>query len=463
MNPPPVDTAPPTTDPVRTEAGHFACVDPKPVLDFEGNPTNLLQCERGMLQRVERASCPSRIPEQHEAARDAGAARTDGGADTPSGYPAECEQDSDCRVRAYGYCSEDEYGYPACGYGCTVDEDCGEGGACLCEDPVGRCVSAACNTDADCTNDAKCTAIFDWDCSYNVVVRGFECQRAADACGGPGDCEGENAACLRAGDTDGAGRMCEVPNFDCGRPFVVAGAARTAPAQVGSWARKAIAPRLPEDASVRTRLAAHWTQVGLMEHASIAAFARFSLQLLSLGAGAELVEQSNRALGDELAHAEIAFALASAYSGVSVGPGCLSLANALEHESPESILELVVLEGCIGETVAALEAREAAVHCADPVVRAVLERIADDETRHAALAWRTLRWAIATDPSCLSSIEAAFETGLARLDSDPDTTEDLARHGVLSAMLRSELQARLREVLRAGVRALRTSSERRAA
>jgi hypothetical protein len=247
------------------------------------------------------------------------------------------------------------------------------------------------------------------------------------------------------------------------KPFVVAGAACAAPARVGTWSRTVLEPRLPEDASVRTRLAAHWTQVGLMEHASIAAFARRSLQLLSLGAPAELVEQSNRALGDELAHADIAFALASAYSGVSVGPGCLSLANALEHESPEKILELVVLEGCIGETVAALEAREAAMHCADPVVRAALERIADDETRHAALAWRTLRWAVASVPSCFLGIDTAFEAGLARLDTNPDTTEDLARHGVLSATLRSELQARIREVLRAGVRALRASAERRAA
>jgi len=58
-----------------------------------------------------------------------------------------------------------------------------------------------------------------------------------------------------------------------------------------------------------------------LEHASIAAFARFSLQLLSLGAPAGLIDDCTRALGDETAHARLCFQLASAYAGRAIGSG----------------------------------------------------------------------------------------------------------------------------------------------
>src|SRR5690606_23842857 len=107
---------------------------------------------------------------------------------------------------------------------------------------------------------------------------------------------------------------------------------------------------LPSDENLRTKLAAHFTHMGLMENASVAAFARFTLQLLSLGAPAALIEASNQALIDETRHARKCFALASAYAGDAVGPGALPLEGALENTNWEAILEATVLEGCIGET-----------------------------------------------------------------------------------------------------------------
>src|SRR5262249_47912418 len=46
------------------------------------------------------------------------------------------------------------------------------------------------------------------------------------------------------------------------------------------------------------------------------------------------------------------------------------------------------------ETVAALAASRALAGCSDASVSRVLRRIARDETRHAALAWRTIAWAV---------------------------------------------------------------------
>jgi hypothetical protein len=50
------------------------------------------------------------------------------------------------------------------------------------------------------------------------------------------------------------------------------------------------------------------------------------------------------------------------------------------------------VEGCVRETYGALLAAYQARAARDPVVRAVMKRIARDETRHAALSWDVGRW-----------------------------------------------------------------------
>jgi hypothetical protein len=77
----------------------------------------------------------------------------------------------------------------------------------------------------------------------------------------------------------------------------------------------------------RATQAEHWTKLGQMEHASIAAFARLQLQLLALGAPPDLVQACNQALIDETAHTRLCFGLASAYAGRGIGPGPLDVSN----------------------------------------------------------------------------------------------------------------------------------------
>jgi hypothetical protein len=166
------------------------------------------------------------------------------------------------------------------------------------------------------------------------------------------------------------------------------------------WLADAIeTPRLDHlTAAERGELAAHWARMGQMEHASIAAFARFSLQLLGLGAPAELIESCNRALADETAHAKLCFRLASCYAGRALGPGPLDVADSLVATTLGEVLDLVIVEGCFGETRAALEALEAADLASDPVIRAAYTRIGSDEQRHAELAFRFVGWALERDP-----------------------------------------------------------------
>ena len=153
------------------------------------------------------------------------------------------------------------------------------------------------------------------------------------------------------------------------------------------------------DATTRQALAAHWAEMALMEHASVAAFSRFVLELLSLGAPSELVFDAQRALGDEIAHAELCFGLASAYAGTRVAPGPLSLDGALAPRSRVQIGLNAFLEACLGEAQAVAEARSALEQSRDPEVRRVLSRIVGDEARHAELGFRFVQWLLENVPA----------------------------------------------------------------
>lgn len=223
------------------------------------------------------------------------------------------------------------------------------------------------------------------------------------------------------------------------------------------WFDATLAPDIRELTPVqRAQLAAHWARLGQMEHASIAAFARFNLQLLSLGAPSELVDACNRALADETAHARSCFALASAYGGLAIGPARLDIDRCIEATSLVEVAKLVLREGCLGETVASLEALAAADVASDPAVKQALSRIASDELEHARLAFEFLRWALAQ-----SSVEERHELAchaaqrLADFESEARSGEHargddrLAAHGLLGGeALRTIHLAAARDVAR---------------
>ena len=144
----------------------------------------------------------------------------------------------------------------------------------------------------------------------------------------------------------------------------------------------------------REELARAWLATAALEHASIASFARFALDLMALGAPPHLVAGAHAAAEDEIVHARIAFAIASAYAGRELGPGALAFDGQRAPLDLTTFARETFVDGCIGETIAAIEAREASRGADDPSVRSAHRRIARDEERHAELAWRTLAWAV---------------------------------------------------------------------
>ena len=342
---------------------------------------------------------------------------------------------------------------------CRSDSDCNPNELCVCDGQINHCVSGNCHTDAECGEGFLCISTFD-------AIKGptpFECQTPDDECtascaaydttgpnGTPQHMLGTCTLTLR--DDGTAHRACAYtskPQPVCGRPFLVEGTALMAEAvRRADWAKPVHAAPHFESVTpeLRGALAVSWRDAALMEHASIAAFARFSLELLALGAPADLVRDAAHAMADEQRHAELCFALAGAYAGVPLGPGALDVRSCLKDVSLASVLVTTFLEGCLGETIAAVEARERARQVRDAALEATLSRIAEDESRHAALAWRFVKWALAENATGLEdALFAALETERQRLvTSEPlprGVSDELAlAHGLLSPAERARLR-----------------------
>lgn len=410
--------------PVR---GLMACL-PDEDLGYPGS--GVVRCQGGFLHREQALEC------QPELLR----------VGSP-GYPerappsSSCFVDADCRQLPNGYCVLRGERL-LCAYGCRQDADCAEHQLCLCtENLAGTCVAADCRTDADCAPGALCTGPRDLN---GLVPRPeeipvhFACQSPRDECAG--DCF--SGPCHYRPELER--RVCGGPGAVPGRPFLIAGQARTAAVTGGhGWlAAPASAPHAsaPHAADLalspeqRARLVAYWLRAAQLEHASVAAFARFSLQLLSLGAPARLLEASAQAQQDEIRHAQAAFAVASHFSGGPLGPGPLALAGL---ECGEPFADIVVgtfIEGCVGETIAALEAAEALAGAEHPLVRAALAEVAHDEARHAELAWSFLAWASERSAgSLLPALRAACAAARLEATSDDGAGEQLTSFGVLGS------------------------------
>ena len=194
---------------------------------------------------------------------------------------------------------------------------------------------------------------------------------------------------------------------------------------------------------VREQIVQRWTHIAQMEHASVASFSRFSLDLMAFGAPPELLEASHQAAIDEIHHARIAFALVSRISGSSLGPGPLPLEGVSVSSTMSEMVEATIVEGCVGESLAALEAIRAQELASVPAFVEASKIIARDEATHAELAWKTVGWALSLEPSLVSSASQVFEQCFeSPLDPRVGLEElDLSDFGLLNSAQRAQLRS----------------------
>lgn len=425
-----------TTEASGGAQGGFSCTNP---WDHGG----FVSCEEGYTHRERVAACENELP------------RPDRIFEKTDESPGSCEYDSDCEGELE-YCrvgSAMGLALAYCVSGCLTDSDCSEGQICACgSGPVGSCVAAECQSDADCAMDMRCSSWKTYNgCSTTLT---YSCQTEDDSCLSHLYCSGDEECRVEDGK-----RACHPQEITCqeGRPFLIAGQLRRAPVQGRSdWQENLRVAVGHLDEPSRSAVGAHFLRAAQMEHASIAAFARFSLQLLSLGAPASLIESTTRAMEDETRHARLCFGMASVYLGREVGPGPLSIEGALSDQSLENIVRTAIIEGCVGETLAALELARAAEIAQEEGVAHMLADISSDEARHAELAFRFVAWVITMHPQLASLVAEELaqvralaqgvgtEGGRASKD-EPDPARrslDLARFGVFPAAEKK----RLREV-----------------
>lgn len=426
----------------------------------------IIECPDGRINRVGGGTFDPTNP----------AAACDGTEDTLN-----CTTDADCTQGEYGKCTHrswtDDFGgttTTACGctYSCATDSDCDEGSVCV---PPGvfpnsgeapSCRVSTCTSNADCEGCAECgLGAYDDGCGYTTTI---QCRTAADTCMSDADCADFEFCFPDSGGT----WICQGHNCDIGRPLLVDAVARTAtPRRRADWAdvsglEQLLSDRLEDsDDSELAALAGHWAKIAALEHASIASFARFGMQLMALGAPPELLRASKQAALDEVAHARLAYGLASVYGSAPIGPGQLNLRGVVNTASWREVVGGLIEEACVGETLGVAEAIAAAEEARVPALRAVLERIAADEQRHAELAWRSLAWLLrgadeAQRAWALSLLERTIAAvGVVRASSD-----DLHRpaDGVLGAARRAQVHRAARsQVLAPLARALRLARSRR--
>ena len=215
-------------------------------------------------------------------------------------------------------------------------------------------------------------------------------------------------------------------------------------------------------------IAMEFSDQGEGEHASVASFARHTLQLLSMGAPGSLLTGSQKAALDEIKHAKMCYSIAETFLGDTIQPSTLDVDGSVRAQSKEEVIQSVINEGCIGETISAVRAQVGSQYAKQPILKGILETIAADETNHAQLAWNTVEWAIERFPELRDVTEETFRARLDRpmetlnsfptgnfydcdqdsalhdhgllLDEDQIKTENLGIKNVIGPVVENELQ-----------------------
>lgn len=265
-------------------------------------------------------------------------------------------------------------------------------------------------------------------------------------------------------------------NHSKGRVLRINGKNRTAPLRHGEgWAGDAL--NLDSEIAAlalveRRAIGEAWLVAARMEHASIAAFSRLALRLISLGAPPTLIERTHAAAMDEILHARICFRVASSFLQEKYEPSHFADAVApfRDGDTVSRLFRGSILDGALAEGVAAELARSAAEGVAAPELRRVLTLIATDEAKHAALGWDIALFCVEQ-----SDLEFVMSEVLAEVRTPPETSlsdelvrgvqpQILSRYGVwtpeltdnANRVVRKELETKLSTLIQRARFARRT-------
>jgi len=192
----------------------------------------------------------------------------------------------------------------------------------------------------------------------------------------------------------------------------------------------------------------YFASMAHLEAASVHAFRAMARELRAHGAPRGLIAQARRAARDEIRHARLTRAMAKAHGGAAAPVKVTAPAS----RSLEAMAVENAVEGCVRETFGALLASWQARAAGDRHVRAMMASIAEDEARHADLAWALDAWTRtkldrAARHRVLDARRAAVADLARELDEQPTSAELVAEVGLPDAdRARQFLDAATREL-----------------
>ncbi len=176
-----------------------------------------------------------------------------------------------------------------------------------------------------------------------------------------------------------------------GRPIRVRG-------KVRPGGRLRVSRRRGAPSEVHFARAVLWARDARLEAASVTAFLRLADALDAVQAPAELVLRARRAAEEERDHATRCTHLASRFAGATFEVEIPEAPrDPFESDRTRALTELALdslVDGCLGEGLAARGAADAIGDTTDAELRDTLAVIARDEASHAELSWDVLRFAI---------------------------------------------------------------------
>ncbi|MBA2319533.1 MAG: hypothetical protein H0V89_00120 [Deltaproteobacteria bacterium] len=155
-------------------------------------------------------------------------------------------------------------------------------------------------------------------------------------------------------------------------------------------------------------LGAYFAGAWLSETTSVQAFLALAAELERLGAPETLVARARTSALDEIVHARLIAGFA-AEQGATLGHAVF---RRIPDRDPLSLAIENAVEGCVRETFAAFVASHQSCAAA-PEYRAAYRVIAEDEVRHAELAWAIDGWLLSQlDLAGRQQVEAAREAAV---------------------------------------------------
>ncbi len=143
-----------------------------------------------------------------------------------------------------------------------------------------------------------------------------------------------------------------------------------------------------------------WRENGRTEHASVAAFAKLTMDLVALGAPEALLRVAQEDAHDEIRHARACFSLARDMDGMDQSPGPFPQPRGFSFGTRFRSIRLArlavesLIDGALHEGLSAAVISKLATQTTVPVIASTLRGLAADEGRHAAHGWDVVEWCL---------------------------------------------------------------------